>query len=323
MVSTGRCVPSAVDDAVGLRSGDGVGDHLDVVAAERGEVVVGDEDALATDRVVGRELGPQLGVGHLLGEEVEPGVVCHLVGLAAVAHGQEPQLEGEVDLGAHDALPEREPAEQHLGAVAEHLVGLGHQPVGRALELVELTGLLGDRRHELHRAGTVADDGDPLAAEVVVVVPPRRVEDGAPERVEPLEVGPVGAVELPEAEHHHVEDVPLAVDGDEVPAGLVVVPLGAGDLDAEPQVGLEAVGADAVAEVVEDLRLLGELAGPVGAPLEGVRVEVRRHVAAGAGVGVVAPHPADLGGLLEHRERLDALLLQADGHADPRRTRPR
>ena len=51
------------DDAVRGDPGDAVGHQVDVVPVERGVPRVGDQDALAADRVVRRDLGPQLRVG--------------------------------------------------------------------------------------------------------------------------------------------------------------------------------------------------------------------------------------------------------------------
>ena len=89
-----------------------------------------------------------------------------------------------------------------------------------------------------------------------------------------------------------------------------------GDLGAEPDVVRDVEAVHAVLEVGEDLGLLGELPGPVDVGRERERVEVRRHVAGGAGIRVVPPGAADAVGLLVDRERLDAGPLQLDAHAD-------
>ena len=57
-----------------------------------------------------------------------------------------------------------------------------------------------------------------------------------------------------------------------------------------------------VEEVVEDLRLRGEGARPLRVRRERERVEVRRHVAAAAGIGVVVPGAAHLAVALEQDE---------------------
>ena len=66
--SSSCSAPSAVDDAVSVTRAIGVGDEVDVVARQRGVVVVGDQDALAADARGRREPRAQLGVGHLARE---------------------------------------------------------------------------------------------------------------------------------------------------------------------------------------------------------------------------------------------------------------
>jgi hypothetical protein len=71
------------------------------------------------------------------------------------------------------------------------------------------------------------------------------------------------------------------------------------------------VRAGDVLEVGLDLRLLGEVLGPVVGGLERVAVEVVAHVDPAPGVGVLVPGAADTGVLLDDRVG-DAGLLQPD-----------
>ena len=66
IVSVGRSTPCASTTLCGRTSAIGIGDDVDVVARQRWIEVVGEQDALAADLVVGLELGPQLWVGDLL-----------------------------------------------------------------------------------------------------------------------------------------------------------------------------------------------------------------------------------------------------------------
>src|SRR5215207_1109356 len=86
----------------------------------------------------------------------------------------------------------------------------------------------------------------------------------------------------------------------------------------EAHVRQDAVAARRLPQVVEDLRLRGERARPVRVRGERERVEVRGHVAAAARVGVVPPGAADVAGALQQHEVVLALLLEPDGHAEPR-----
>ena len=66
--------------------------------------------------------------------------------------------------------------------------GVGQDPRRRALEYHDVAGLLGDLGNELERAGAGADDGDALAAEIVLVLPARRMEGDACEAFAPGDV---------------------------------------------------------------------------------------------------------------------------------------
>ena len=80
--------------------------------------------------------------------------------------------------------------------------------------------------------------------------------------------------------------------------------------------GAHAVFVGHPLEVVADLLLRREHRGPVRVRLERERVQVRRHVAGAARVGVLAPGAADRVGLLEDDEVLDARFLELDRCAD-------
>ena len=110
----------------------------------------------------------------------------------------------------------------------------------------------------------------------------------------------------------------LALRGLDPPQLRVVVPVGGDQLAVEADVRHHAVALGAVAQVVEDLGLRRERARPVRVRGERERVEVRGHVAAAAGIGVVAPGAADVRGALEHGEVELALLPQLDCHPEPR-----
>src|SRR5207245_2000289 len=97
-----------------------------------------------------------------------------------------------------------------------------------------------DLRDELHRGGAGADDGDLLAAEVVVVVPGRGVEGLAGEAVEPRDARRSRVREAAGAEHEEL-GVEVTAGGLHVPELRVLVPLRAGELGAEAKVRQDAV----------------------------------------------------------------------------------
>src|SRR5207248_459072 len=96
---------------------------------------------------------------------------------------------------------------------------------------------------------------------------------------------------------------------------LALVPPCAPHLVSKPDVGVGAMVLGHPFHVAEYLRLRRERAAPVGVELERVGVQVRWHIAAAAGVAVLAPSPADLIRPLEHNEVVDASLRQPGGHA--------
>ncbi len=192
------------------------------------------------------------------------------------------------------------------------VVGRRAHPGRRALEDRELADFGRDLGDELHRARAGADDRDPLAAEVDVVVPASGVERRSLERVAAGDVGELRPVELTDgaddgvrvhrlgarrASHFHRPGLGRVVPGGRLDLGVEV------DVLAE----LERVGA--VAEVVEQHVLGREVERPVVPLRERVAVVVVRVVDAAAGIGVLPPRAADLAVLLDDHER-DAGLLQ-------------
>src|SRR5439155_15399342 len=81
----------------------------------------------------------------------------------------------------------------------------------------------------------------------------------------------------------------------ETPAAALEVALR--DLFAEADAGRHAVSVRDVLEIFPDLGAGREGPGPGRIGLEGVRVQVRRHVAGEAGIGIFAPGAADAVGL--------------------------
>src|SRR6185369_3738286 len=168
----------------------------------------------------------------------------------------------------------------------------------------------------LQRACAVADDGDAFAGKIVPVVPSRRVKRLSAERLEPVDLRIHRAVELSDAADEHIARDLRAVFGQQPPyAGGLVEGRGF-ELGAETTVPEEVEAARAVFEVFEDFRLQRERVRPVRIGRERKRVEVRRHVTAGARIRVVAPRAAHAAGFFEDRERVDAGFLERDGHAE-------
>ena len=117
---------------------------------------------------------------------------------STVASGKQALLRASED---PEAIPVRElwHVAQQRPLRDRHVVfvaGNRQEPWRRALEHDEIRRDVGDARNELRGAGTGADHGDPLAAQVDGVVPPGRVEPLPLEVVDAFDVGHRGPVEL-------------------------------------------------------------------------------------------------------------------------------
>jgi tetratricopeptide (TPR) repeat protein len=185
--------------------------------------VIGQQDALAAQRVGGRGRRAQRRVrGH-------PPEVAAVTG---AVREQQPWIGVEAEraelVGEVGALPEqpqqaRHTRERPLGPFAVRAVGLGQHVGGRALDDGEVRGPRRDGRHELDGAGAGAHDGDPLAGEFVVVVPACGVEEGALEPVQTGEDGGPRPAQLPGGRDQHVGLVLAAARQGESPGAGVVV----------------------------------------------------------------------------------------------------
>ncbi len=279
--------------------GDAAREQADVVALERPRphAVVADHP-LGAGRVGGGARLEQVGpVGELalqvLGEQhlhhgvhrsdraglVPVGIDAHALE-RPVAHLPEDAEPVELAVRGHVLVEPGQP-----GGHAVVVLGRRHHPRRGALEHQQLADVGGDLGDELHGAGPGADDRHPLAGQVDVVAPPRRVERGAGERAHPGDLGHVGAVELPDGADDGVDDDGLVALGPpqlDGPALVVVRPRGRLHLGAEADALPQAEGVGAVAEVAVQHRLGGVVERPVVALGERVAEVV---------VGVVDPAP--------------------------------
>ena len=184
---------------------------------------------------------------------------------------------------------------------------------------------VGDLGDELHGAGARADDGDALAAQVVVVVPARPSGScGRRRSSRPAIGGIAGWCSWPVAitDARRRSDVrpsrSVTVHGASSSSQRARRDLGVGHDEV-----VDAVLAGDPAQVVEDLRLRRAQARPVAALGEGERVQVARDVAGRARVGVVEPGAAQLGRALEDRDVARSRGCAARSRPRSRRSRPR
>src|SRR5829696_248629 len=294
----------------------GAGDELDVGLRDGGVEVVGYEDALAADLVVGCELGTQLRVadmllqqppGRLLQEPAQNTVapdhaVVHQVAHRELAKPVEP-----------NELRERP---QHALLLLQDLpIRAGHNPPGSTLEDHEAPDPRLYLRNDLDRRGPRPDDGDALAGEVVFVVPAARVERLTSEAIQTRHVREDGLGERPGARYEHVR-AQTALRRNYAPRFDVVVPrrikqlLAQGDPEPQSPVPYNRF------KVVFDLRPRRERPVPLRVRGKGERVQVRRHVARHPRVQVVPPDPADAFAPLQDNEVFLPALPQTRGDGE-------
>ena len=121
------------DDGVGFHTRDAGGDDVDVLARERRVVVVRDQDALAADGVVGRDLLAQHRVGNAALDVAARHALDRLHQLRVNHKAQHTRFEHPVDAGAHQLLREGQVAEQPVLGTRDLAVGLGQDPRRGAL----------------------------------------------------------------------------------------------------------------------------------------------------------------------------------------------
>ena len=177
---------------------------------------------------------------------------------------------------------------------------VAHVDGGRgALEDVQLADDLGQLGDGLHGGGAGADDADPLAVQVDVVVPARGVERLALERLHALDAGQLRAGEDAVGQDHEPGPHGVTAVGVDGPAAALLVPLGLLDGGVEEAVVVEAELLGHLLAVLEDLEARRELhRRDVLHLLQQREVAVGLDVAGDARVAVPVPGAADVAALL-------------------------
>ena len=202
-----------------------------------------------------------------------------------------------------------------LGARVAPVVARDHPRRG-ALVDVEVGRDLLHLGHDLDRRRAGADHRDALAGQVDGVVPPGGVEQRPGEGVEPVDVGQAWLGQAAGGGDQDLRAAPRRSTYDTASAGPSR-PRRRARARCRSRSVAEAVVVGDAAQIGLDLRLGGVRRRPVGVAGEGERVELAGHVAAGTGIGVVAPGAADVVGLLDHHEVGLAVLEELDRGAEP------
>jgi hypothetical protein len=231
-------------------------------------------------------------------------------------HEREEELEHRRAAGVERALGERYPPEHGLEPVRDLRIELRRHPDRRALVDVEAPDLARDLGDDLDRAGAGADDRDPLAGELIVVVPAGGVDELALEVVEAFEIRRLRVDERADRADHEPGGHLLTVHREPPEVG-VLVPGSRGDLAGQADVRSQPVLVDVVVDIGLDLVPLREESRPVVLELVRELVSAGRDVDADAGIRVVAPRAAHVVRALEDREVVHARVEQGGAHPEP------
>ncbi|MCY0153342.1 hypothetical protein OEG86_15040 [Hoeflea alexandrii] len=191
-------------------------------------------------------------------------------------------------------------------------------PAGRALIDIEFARLAADFLHDLDAGRAGADNADPLAGEVDLLMRPfLRPEDLAPELADPFDLRILGDGQG--ARRHdaigRLDDLAAFERG--APEFCLVIPHRALDPRVEEIIvaQLQLVGDEI--GVSQDFRLCGELLGPAPFLLnligETVTVVDAHQVAARAGIAVPVPDAADVATGLDTKDVLAHFAKAIDG----------
>ena len=129
-------------------------------------------------------------------------------------------------------------------------------------------------RDKLDGAGAGTNNGDSFTGQVVVMIPPGRVENPALEAIQAVEFWPGRLVQLAGGGNEYVRGELLAVSQCDRPLVRVIVKDGFLYFRLETDVIAKPVFLDAVLHVAEYFPLQPEFSRPVVLRFEGVGVEV-------------------------------------------------
>lgn len=193
----------------------------------------------------------------------------------------------------------------------------GQEPVTGSLENRQLLYLARDLGDKLHRAGAGANHRDPLAGQIVVVVPIGGVEGVSLKRVAALDARDRRFVELAGGDHDRVRFVGLTLLGAHVPPTSRVVPATRCHAAARHDQPVDSELVGDLVHVVEDLLLRRTQPRPVAPLGVGEGIQVARDVAGSARIAVVEPGAAEVARLFEERHVGDPVPCQFDRGRDP------
>ena len=201
-----------------------------------------------------------------------------------------------------------------LEAPVRHIVARQH-PGGGALKHRQVRGQRRYLGHDLHRAGTGAHHGHPLAGQIQVGTPLVGVKGHAGKSVQARHLGNQRLVQRAGGQHHMARQHGRLARQFHLPVLLLGQPAQGLHLGVERNERTQLVLVHQAQDVVLNFLLLrvGPAPGVIG--LKRQRIQVRGHIAGAAGIHVVAPGAAHLRASLQNQHRGMAGLSQLNSGA--------
>ena len=301
--------------------GDRLGDEVDVVPVERGQIRVVEAGPLTTHRVAWRQLVPHHRIVHLPAQ-IRPSGRIHPPGQRVDGEVLGGQRKRELHVGLAEqplhGAAERQPHQPPRRRRQRH-IEFGEAPDRCALEDRQVIHQRGDLGDHLDRRRAGADDGNAFSAQLQCVVPARGVDRRAAELLDAGDVRQVGHRQHPAGVDQEAgADLLLPARGLEVenPDVVGVVERGAQHGGAEADLRSQAVLVDTVGGVVGQLGAGRVGPRPFGALLEGELVGERRDVDRDPGIGVPVPRAARLLAGLDDQVVVHPGAIELDRGAD-------
>ena len=198
-----------------------------------------------------------------------------------------------------------------LFPLAEGRVLLRKNPLSGALKKGEMGHLAGQVRCNLHGGGAGADNADTPAVQWDVVVPAGCVKHIACEVIQAIKVGIDGVVQHTGSGYDDIDHVQFLLAALEMPIAVLVASLR--DLSVEFYEAFDVEFFCYCSKIGQYFCAGGETVAPFRIGLKGVAVHVRRHIAAQARIGIVAPGAAQTVSFFIDGEIRDAGILELDG----------
>src|SRR6266852_219859 len=309
--------PILGDDAMLAHLGDGFGDEFYIRAVERRIEIIGNENALATELIIGRQRGEQLGILDRPREMTERNGLDLLAKSVVAEKAEDAKLLTPENILPQGPARDGNASKAALPVLTEGKIEPRHDPSRRALEKMELPGAWRALRDDLDGAGAGANDGDIFSGEVHAVIPGGGMKLGSRKALEARQFRVARDVQRAHAGDKHASANAHFVSCRCVPDSFGFIPNGISKAGVEAQIRSKPVMLNAALQVVVDFLLARIHARPIGRRFEREGIEMRRDVAGAAGITIVPPGAADIFALFDDEKGAETGFNKLDAHANP------